>query len=118
MIKKEKASTANSSKRKSGGQKGHEGKNLKMVERPDKVIISSAEVCSNCGVSLEGATSHLNASRQVFDIPVLKMEVTEYQVHTKRCPCCKTINKGSFSERSGRYKGDGYTSKLRRSGCA
>ena len=93
-----KDSTANNPKRKSGGQKGHEGKNLKMVEHPDKIIISSIEVCSNCGVSLEGATSYLSASRQVFDIPALKMEVTEYQVHTKRCPCCKTINKGSFSE--------------------
>jgi len=96
--KAKKDATTNNSKRKSGGQKGHEGNNLKMVEHPDKIIISSVKVCDNCGVSLENAIPSLVSSRQVFDIPVLKMEVTEYQVHTTRCPCCKTTNKGSFPE--------------------
>ncbi len=83
-------------KRKAGGQKGREGKNLKMVEHPDVVIVSSAKICSDCGASLVDAQSHLVASRQVFDLPVMKIEVTEHQVHTKKCPCCSTINKGTF----------------------
>lgn len=93
-----KPKTTSNAKRKAGAQKGHIGKNLKMVEHPDIIIVSSPQVCRDCGASLEVATSHLVASRQVFDLPVLKIEVSEYQVHAKKCPCCKTINKGSFPE--------------------
>jgi len=82
-------------KRKAGGQKGHAGKNLKMVEHPDVVIVSSPHVCCDCGASLADTKSSRVASRQLFDLPVLKMEVSEYQVHAKQCPCCKTITKGS-----------------------
>jgi len=93
-----KPKTASNAKRKAGGQKGHEGKNLKMVEHPDVVIVSSPGICSGCGASLADTHSSLAASRQVFDLPVLKIEVSEYQVHTKKCPCCKAISKGSFPQ--------------------
>ena len=93
-----KAKTTSHVKRKAGGQKGHVGKNLKMVEHPDFVIVSSPHVCRDCGASLADAKSTRVASRQVFDLPVLKIEVSEYQVHAKQCPCCKTISKGSFPE--------------------
>ncbi len=92
----QKPKTTSNAKRKAGGQKGREGKNLKMVEHPDVVIASSAKICSDCGTSLVDTQSHLVASRQVFDLPIMKIEVTEHQVHTKRCPCCKAINKGTF----------------------
>jgi transposase len=92
----QKPKTTSNTKRKAGGQKGREGKNLKMVEHPDAVIISVPDVCQDCRVSLIDAQSRLVASRQVFDLPIMKIEVTEHQVHTKRCPCCKTINKGTF----------------------
>jgi len=93
-----KPKTTSNTKRKVGGQKGHEGKNLKMVEHPDVVIVSSPQICCECGVSLVDTQSRLVASRQVFDLPILTFEVTEYQVHTKRCSCCKAINKGTFPE--------------------
>lgn len=91
-----KSKTASNAQRKAGGQKGHVGKNLKMVEHPDVVIVSSVQRCRECGISLVDAPAHLVASRQVFDFPVLKIEVSEYQVEAKKCPCCKAINKGSF----------------------
>ena len=93
-----KPKTTSNGKRKSGGQKGREGKNLKMVKHPDTVIASIPQVCQDCGISLAEAQSRLVASRQVFDLPILKIQVTEYQVHTKQCPCCKTVNKGSFPD--------------------
>ena len=71
-----KPKTASNAKRKAGGQKGHEGKNLKTVEHPDVVIVSSPQECSGCGASLADTHSHLVASRQVFDLPVLKIEVS------------------------------------------
>lgn len=67
-----------------------------MVEHPDIVIVSTPQVCGDCGVSLAGTSSRLVASRQVFDLPVLKIQVSEYQIHTKKCPCCKAVNKGIF----------------------
>jgi transposase len=93
-----KPKTTSNAKRKAGGQKGHVGKNLKMVEHPDVVIVSSPQACSDCGASLADIESYRVASRQVFDLPVLKIEVSEYQVHAKKCPCCKALNKGSFPE--------------------
>lgn len=93
-----KPNVTSNAKRKAGGQKGHVGKNLKMVEHPDVVIVSSPQKCHECGFSLVDTQSHLVASRQVFDLPVLKIEVTEYQSHTKKCPCCKAINKGLFPQ--------------------
>lgn len=94
----QKPKAASITKRKAGGQKGHEGKNLKMVEHPDVFIVSIPEVCKDCGASLVNANSRLAASRQVFDLPILKIEVTEYRVHEKKCPCCKSINKGTFPD--------------------
>ena len=93
-----KPKTTSNAKRKAGGQKGHVGKNLKMVEHPDVVIVSSPQVCSDCGASLADIESYRVASRQVFDLPVLKIEVSEYQVHAKKCPCCKALNKGLFPQ--------------------
>ncbi|HQS67897.1 MAG TPA: hypothetical protein PLM93_11990 [Sulfuricurvum sp.] len=69
-----------------------------MVEHPDTIIVSSTEAYSDCGASLGDTHSRLVATRQVFDLPVLKIEVSEYQVHAKKCPCSKTINKGSFPQ--------------------
>lgn len=92
----QKPKITSNAKRKAGGQTGHEGKNLKMVEHPDVVIVSTPEVCQECGVSLAKTPSRLIASRQVFDLPVLKIEVTEHHVYAKKCPCCKALNKGSF----------------------
>jgi transposase len=34
--------------------------------------------------------------RQVFDIPPLKLEVTEHQSEVKICPGCHTLNRGGF----------------------
>jgi hypothetical protein len=57
-----------------------------MVEHPDVVIVSSPQACSDCGASLADIESYRVASRQVFDLPVLKIEVSEYQVHAKKMP--------------------------------
>ena len=37
--------------------------------------------------------------RQVFDLPVLKMEVTEHQVVVKKCPKCHQTHQGEFLEK-------------------
>jgi transposase len=82
--------------KKQGGQDGHKGSTLSIVATPDKTVVHSAVNCSECGNDLSSAKAVRVERRQVFDIPPIRMEVTEHQCETKCCPYCKTENKGSF----------------------
>jgi len=55
--------------RKPGGQKGREGKTLRMVESPDSVKQHYPDSCNCCGESLEHSALIADGKRQVFDIP-------------------------------------------------
>ena len=74
--------------KKSGGQIGHTGHVLKMVDKPDRVIKHTVEVCPNCAADIQEARCVVHRLAQVFDIPELKLETTEHQVIEKECPHC------------------------------
>jgi len=80
--------------KKVGGQKGHKGYKLLKVAHPDKIVLHNITQCDCCGAHLpeEGKIT----SKQVFDIPVIKMEVTEHQIMIKTCTNCGKQNKSSF----------------------
>jgi transposase len=80
---------------KRGGQAGHSGKTLKMVDHPDKTIPCKPEVCS-CGASLHDVPGTVIERRQVFDLPEPKLEVTEYQRLRCQCPACGSVHEGVF----------------------
>jgi len=40
----------------------------------------------------------LSETRQVFDLPQPRLEVTEYQIHKARCPICGKLHKGAAPE--------------------
>jgi transposase len=82
--------------KKSGGQTGHAGCTLEPVAKPDHQVICAPKSCTSCGFSLEAAEVVGRDSRQEFDLPPLKLEVTEYEVVTCLCPQCNMINKGQF----------------------
>ena len=84
------------SNKKVGGQKGHKGSKLKKVEIPDKIILHDISHCKCCNTLLteKGALK----SRQIFDIPKIKIAVTEHQIVTKICTQCGTKNKSKFPE--------------------
>ena len=82
--------------RPAGGQKGHQGSTLKMADKPDKEIVHPAERCEDCKISLIDEAVVDYERRQVFDIPPLKIEVTEHQVEIKICPCCGKLIKAFF----------------------
>lgn len=82
--------------KKSGGQRGHKGKNLKMVQHPDEVIDHHIIECSVCQLNLENVAQQLVSQQQVFDIPQIKIEVTEHRQYEAVCPCCQTIQRSSY----------------------
>ena len=84
--------------KKPGGQKGHIGKTLEMVDTPDKIIVHEVSQCSNCGRSLKEEEATAYEKRQVFDIPPIKVEVTEHRAEQKECPDCGDMNTGVFPE--------------------
>lgn len=98
-FKKKIKSLRESSGKKPGGQPGHVGHTLEMVENPDDITVYEIDKCEKCGYSFdsEGSEEICNVEcHQVFDTPELKMEVIEHQAEMKRCPKCGVINKAKF----------------------
>jgi transposase len=73
--------------RKPGGQAGHEGRTLQQVDDPDEVRRHEPACCRGCGRDLRRAAEAGLERRQVFDIPPIRVRVTEYQLVAKRCAC-------------------------------
>jgi transposase len=95
-LKRPTKSSRPKSSRKSGGQKGHNGNTLKMVDKPDNIEHHSIEECSHCHHPLANSEIMGYKKRQVFDIPLLKLVVTEHRAAVKKCSNCGTINTAAF----------------------
>ncbi len=78
---------------KQGGQKGHKGHTLQQVADPDIMIKCNPDKC-NCGHKFTKDQLVLSETRQVFDLPKPRLEVTEYQIHKATCPVCGKTYKG------------------------
>nr|QNO46673.1 hypothetical protein GCLKPONB_00004 [Methanosarcinales archaeon ANME-2c ERB4] len=82
--------------KKNGGQEGHVGRTLEPVEEPDNIELHEVEQCDLCGATLTDVEAEDHQRRQVFDIPPVKIEVTEHQAEIKTCPHCRYTNTASF----------------------
>ena len=82
--------------RKPGGQKGHPGSTLTMVDHPDHTIVYPVDQCQRCGRCLADQAPVDVEKRQVFDIPPIQLEVTEHQAEVKPCSHCGHLNKATL----------------------
>ncbi len=82
--------------KKSGGQVGHKGDTLRPVDKPDIVERHEAQACGHCHEALTAAMAIGVETRQVFDLPEPRLEVTEHQASVYRCPHCREVTKAAF----------------------
>ncbi len=85
------------SSKKIGGQPGHEGNTLKMVENPDQIINHKPDFCNCCGNNLSDKPEKLLLKRQIIDIPVIFSKYNEHRIFKKMCSCGHQ-NKSIFQE--------------------
>ena len=89
------------SERKVGGQEGHEGHNLGWQETADIVIKHEVVECKVCGNKLSEVEGEIVEKRQVHDLPVIKVQVTEHQIEKKQCPHCHLVSVSKFPKSIG-----------------
>jgi transposase len=83
-------------KRASGGQAGHRGYTLRQVVKPDEIIQHEVNQCHQCQQDLSGVAVGGVVKRQVFELPQLRLRVTEHQAQTKWCPGCGRLTTADF----------------------
>jgi len=79
------------SNKKPGGQPGHEGITLHMVDKPDETIEHIPQFCNCCGRDLNKIQAEWVESRQQIVLPPIEPVFIEHQSFKKTCPCGNTI---------------------------
>lgn len=82
--------------RKVGGQLRHRGTTLARVESPDRVVTHAPQSCRRCAATLSGGAVTAVERRQVFELPPVRVEVTEHRAETRRCSACGERTKAVF----------------------
>ncbi len=84
--------------RTSGGQPGHRGDTLRPVAKPDKIERHEATRCGHCQAGLTAAMATRVETRQVFEMPEPRLEVTEHRASIYTCACCRGVTRAAFPD--------------------
>jgi transposase len=88
---------ADQPRKKRGGQAGHP-RHLRLLvpaELVQQTIPCKPTACRRCGRPLTG-TDPSPLRHQVAELPVVRPDVVEYQLHRLSCPCCHTSTCGAL----------------------
>lgn len=78
-----------------GGQPGHKGNTLERVAQPDRIEVHLPGHCRCCARQFTADAAHeVVQSRQVFDLPAPKLEVTEHRLG--QIQCCGWLQRGEY----------------------
>jgi transposase len=91
------ARRAAAARRKPGGQPGAPGAYLAQVEHPDVVVVHAPQGCQRCGGELADAPMVGAEVRQVQDLPLLRLLVTEHRSERRHC-ACGTVTAATFPD--------------------
>ena len=81
-----------------GGQPGHEGQRSGQQSILKRIVTHEFPRCGHCQASLQDIEAVGYEERQVFDLPVIRIEVTAHRAAIKVCPVCGHRSKGNFPE--------------------
>lgn len=85
--------------KKTGGQEGHPGAMLEISQTPDEVIVlSPISQCQHCQADLAAVVPKCRERRQVIDVPLPRLLISEYQGEWKQCPHCQGYTSASFPQ--------------------
>lgn len=92
------------SQKRKGGQAGHRGHTLLQVKEPDEVIVHRPLVCEHCQWDLRAEPGQLVERRQVHDLPAVRVQVQEHQLHAGKlsAECQRTCTVWPRAPGSGR----------------
>jgi transposase len=74
--------------KKPGGQPGHRGQQVRLVQTPDAVVVHRPERCAGCQQPLPDDACRWIERRQVHELPLVRLNVTEHHLLHVRCPSC------------------------------
>jgi transposase len=90
--------------KKPGGQPGHEGHSRPMVppDKVNKIVEVNPEYCCRCGMTMSEAIVVSTECRQVVELSGVASDVTQYNIHTRKCPACKKRVKAQIPQETKR----------------
>ncbi|HMQ84564.1 MAG TPA: IS66 family transposase [Saprospiraceae bacterium] len=94
-FKRKSAQLSKPKNKQQGGQWGHQGNTLKLLEQVDDTHTLEPKTCT-CGCDLRDQAKELIERRQVFELPAPKLQVIEYQQMGCLCPRCGLKQQGTF----------------------
>jgi transposase len=66
------------------------------VANPDRIERHEATQCTHCQAALTPAMATRVETRQVFEMPQPRLEVTEHQAPIYTCACCRGETRAAF----------------------